>query len=214
MQKIIVIDYGAGNVRSCAKAIERAAANININASVNISANIDDIASADRLFLPGQGAFKSCMQGLQKIDGLCDILTERILKNAVPFFGICVGMQLLADIGIEHEMTDGLGWIGGKVIPLDNRENRLKIPHMGWNKLTRHTHHPALPDDIDGKFVYFVHSYHMQLNDASCALLSCFYGQKINAMIAKDNIIGTQFHPEKSQDVGLSILQSFLRWRP
>ncbi len=214
MQKLAIIDCGSGNIRSCAKAAEQAAKDSNNEFQIIVADSADQVAHADRIILPGQGAFRTCMQALQAMPNMIATLDEVVIQKARPFFGICVGMQLLADCGYEHETTQGLSWLGGDVVALNPADKTYKIPHMGWNKLHSTGKHDLLPDDIDGEYVYFVHSYHLRPKSESDLLLVSDYGEPITAMVARDNIAGTQFHPEKSSAIGLSLLRQFLMWRP
>ncbi len=214
MQIVAIIDCGSGNIRSCAKAVEFAAKDLNTEFNIIVADSAEQVASADRIILPGQGAFKTCMQALQSLPNMIATLDDVVIEKAQPFFGICVGMQLLADCGYEHETTQGLSWLGGDVVALEPDNKDLKIPHMGWNKLRSTGKHDLLPEDIDGEHVYFVHSYHLRPKLESDLLLVSDYGEAITAMVARDNIAGTQFHPEKSSAVGLALLRQFLLWRP
>lgn len=225
--RICVIDYGAGNVRSATRVFQKAAETFG-DAQVQLSIHADAVHKADRIVLPGQGAFGDCMKGLSALPGMIDALNEAVIKQGKPFFGICVGMQLLATRGLEHGTHAGLNWIGGEVVPLRNepsavavapigaeQSRQLKIPHMGWNSVTsQKTTHPLLKDLPPNPFVYFVHSYKLQLQDNNDALLSCDYGGAFTAAVVKNNICGTQFHPEKSQKIGLQIIRNFLDWAP
>jgi glutamine amidotransferase len=212
----VIIDYGSGNLRSAAKAFERAASEAGSHEPIVVSSDVKVIARAVRIVLPGVGAFQDCMRGLRALDGLQDILQEAVIEKGRPFLGICVGMQLLATEGIEFGHHQGLGWIGGQVVPLAPRDATLKIPHMGWNELDlREAGHPVLQGlSKTGRHVYFVHSYHMQLENQEQALATTDYGGPVMAAVGRDNIVGTQFHPEKSQEVGLQLITNFLRWRP
>lgn len=213
MQKIVIIDCGSGNIRSCAKAVETAAKNSANEFSVIIANSAEIAKNADRIILPGQGAFRTCMKALEAMPNMIETLEEIVIKKARPFFGICVGMQLLADYGYEHETTQGLGWLGGDVVSLQPSNKNYKIPHMGWNKLKRKCEHTLLPKNIDGEYVYFVHSYHLRPKIESDLLLTCDYGETITSMVGRNNIVGTQFHPEKSSSTGLALLQQFLLWK-
>lgn len=212
--KVVVIDYGSGNLRSCAKAFERAADEHNIKADVVVSPNPEDILSADRIVLPGVGAFADCRSGLDAVDGLVAAMNEAVIKNAKPFFGICVGMQLMADVGREFGDTNGLGWVGGEVVAMKPGNANLKIPHMGWNDLKIKNPHPLLAGLPVGGHAYFVHSYQFNANDEKNVIGEIDYGDPVTAVIAKDNMVGTQFHPEKSQGFGLGIIANFLSWKP
>ena len=212
--KVVVIDYGSGNLRSCAKAFERAADEHNIKADVVVSPNPEDVLSADRIVLPGVGAFADCRSGLDAVDGLVAAMNEAVIKNAKPFFGICVGMQLMADVGREFGDTNGLGWVGGEVVAMKPGNANLKIPHMGWNDLKIKNPHPLLAGLPVGGHAYFVHSYQFNANDEKNVIGEIDYGDPVTAVIAKDNMVGTQFHPEKSQGFGLGIIANFLSWKP
>ncbi|MBT6032343.1 MAG: imidazole glycerol phosphate synthase subunit HisH [Kordiimonadaceae bacterium] len=208
----VIIDYGSGNLRSAEKSTIRAAEGLGMD--VIVSPNPEDIIKADRIILPGVGAFADCMKGLNELDGMREALEEAVLKKGTPFLGICVGMQLLADAGLEHGRTKGLGWIGGTVETLVVDES-LKVPHMGWNDLEiSQNNHPLLDGIKTGDHAYFVHSYHFKATDQSTVLAEVDYGGKVTAMVASDNIVGTQFHPEKSQKLGLALLKNFLQWSP
>jgi glutamine amidotransferase len=212
---VVIIDCGSGNLRSVTKALEHAAAEAGVSASVQVTRSPDEVLHADRIVLPGQGAFASCLAGLQSVDGLREALDEAVHVRGKPYFGICVGMQLMADVGEEHGEHAGFGWIPGRVVPLKPSDPTLKIPHMGWNSLDVHApSHPMLANLPDQPHVYFVHSYQLSpANPADC-LASADYGGPVTAVVGRDNLIGTQFHPEKSQAVGLNMLQTFLRWEP
>ena len=212
---LAIIDYGSGNLRSAAKAFDHAAKQAGLSLAITVTADPAVAAKADRLVLPGVGAFGDCMAGLAAIPGMIETLTARVQDAGVPFMGICVGMQLLATRGLEHGTHKGLGWIGGEVGPLDLPANArdLKIPHMGWNEIRQDRPHPVL-DGLDGEHAYFVHSYVMTLADPRDQLAHADYGAPFTAIIARDNIIATQFHPEKSQRVGQALIKNFLNWTP
>lgn len=213
--KIAVVDCGSGNLRSVNRALEWVAADAGIQAQVEITHRPEDVLAADRLVLPGQGAFASCLAGLNQAEGLREAMNEAVHVNGRPFFGICVGMQLLADVGEEHGEYAGLGWIPGPVVALQPNDPQLKVPHMGWNGLRiNEPPHPVLANLPADPHVYFTHSYHMVCDRAEDCLAVTDYGGRITAAVGRDNIIGTQFHPEKSQAVGLALLRQFLRWRP
>lgn len=214
--KTVIIDYGSGNLRSAEKSIVRAASELSFSADVRVTSAPDEVMKADRIILPGVGAFADCMNGLMSLDGMTEALTEAVLEKEKPFLGICVGMQLLADEGVEHGKCAGLGWIQGTVERIDIQEkSQLKIPHMGWNDLQiNKENHPILKGIKNGDHVYFVHSFYFNLKDSGNCLATVNYGHDISAIIGRDNIVGTQFHPEKSQDVGLKILANFLQWKP
>ncbi len=207
MERIVVVDCGSGNLHSCAKAFEHEAT----NASVIISADPAELRRADRLVLPGQGAFGDCMAGLNTAPGLREALAEMVIGKQRPFLGICVGMQMLATTGFEDGTHAGLGWIPGDVVRLDMAPG-LKIPHMGWNELITDTPHPVTAGLAPGDHVYFVHSYKLRCETPTHELAHADYGQRIPAIIGRDNLVGMQFHPEKSQAVGLELIKSFLEW--
>lgn len=213
--KTVIIDYGSGNLRSAEKSTVRAAADAGLSMEVIVTSSPDEVACADRIILPGVGAFADCMYGLNGLDGMREVLEEVVLKNAKPFLGICVGMQLLADAGLEHGRKEGLGWISGTVEEIDvSQSPSLKVPHMGWNNLIIDRKHPILNGIKAGEHAYFVHSYHVKVSDTANVLAHVDYAGKITAIIGRDNIVGTQFHPEKSQSVGLKLLENFLQWSP
>ncbi len=212
--KVAIIDYGSGNLRSVAKSFERAANEHNIAADVVVTPNPEDVRSADRIVLPGVGAFADCKDGLESVDGLHDALTEAVITKAHPFMGVCVGMQLMSDVGHEFGDTPGLGWIPGDVVALEPNDKSLKIPHMGWNDLQLNTDHPVFDGVKSGEHAYFVHSFHFKTKDPAHVLATVDYGGPVTVAIGRDNLIGTQFHPEKSQQLGLHIISNFLRWNP
>ncbi len=214
---VAIIDYGSGNLHSAAKAFERAAGENGLALAINVTSKPEDVLNADRVVLPGVGAFADCMAGLQRVDGLREALEESVRVRAKPFLGICVGMQLMAERGLEHGEWPGLGWIGGEVKAIQPDDARLKIPHMGWNTLTTRTQHPLLegiPTGETGWHAYFVHSYHLAAAEKSSIIATSDYGGPVTAIVAKDTMVGTQFHPEKSQKLGLRLIANFLRWRP
>jgi glutamine amidotransferase len=212
---VVVIDYGSGNLRSAAKALERAAGELGKGQTVTVTADAAALATADRIVLPGVGAFADCMAGLQALDGMVDALNGAVLDRGVPFLGICVGMQLLAERGLEHGSRDGLGWIPGEVRAIAPNDPEIRIPHMGWNGLAFAPGCHPLLDGIDpGIHVYFVHSYSLVCADPAHVLATVDYAGPLTAVGARDNIVGTQFHPEKSQTAGLHILRNFLGWQP
>ena len=212
---VVVIDYGSGNLRSVAKALERAATTGGTAADVCVTGSADRVRRADRIVLPGVGAFGDCLAGLDNLPGMHDALSEAVLEKARPFLGVCVGMQLLADRGLEHGEHEGLGWIQGDVIPLSGVDNTLKIPHMGWNELLIAADgHPVLAGLASGAHAYFVHSFAFRCASDDALLASVDYGDRLAAIVGRDNIVGTQFHPEKSQETGLRLLDNFLCWRP
>jgi glutamine amidotransferase len=213
MQNVALIDYGSGNLHSAAKAIERAAQERGLSIVLQQTSNPETVLNADRIILPGVGAFGDCMAGLRAIDGMVEALEERVRKQAYPFLGICVGMQLMAQTGEEHGVHDGLGWVQGRVTALAPSNSRLKIPHMGWNAMQVTQPHPVLVGIASGAHVYFVHSYHMACDEDHVAA-RCDYGGPVTACIQTETCFGTQFHPEKSQNVGLRLLGNFLIWTP
>lgn len=204
----LIIDYGSGNLRSVAKAFERASEEL--GCAVRVGADARELRTASRIVLPGVGAFADCMRGLQASPGMVDALHEEVLEKRKPFFGICVGMQMLFTRGREHGAHAGLGWLGGEVVALSPDDASLKIPHMGWNELRLARAHPVLAGIEEGAHAYFVHSYHAKCSDLADMLATVDYGGEICAMVAKENIVGTQFHPEKSQETGLRIIRNFL----
>jgi imidazole glycerol-phosphate synthase subunit HisH len=214
---LAIIDYGSGNLHSAAKAFERAARDSGRDTPVLVTSNPDDLRKAERIVLPGVGAFKDCRDGLKAVPGMWETLEEQVIAKAKPFLGICVGMQLMASRGLEHDVTEGFGWIPGDVKPISPRDPSFKIPHMGWNTLDSRRPH-ALLDGIalgeNGLHAYFVHSYHLDARDAAHVVATTDHGTTVTAIVGRDNIAGTQFHPEKSQALGLSLLANFLAWRP
>ncbi len=212
---VAVVDYGSGNLRSAAKALERAGAEAGVPASVTVTSDPDAVRRADRIVLPGVGAFGDCRRGLAALDGMIEALEESVVGSGRPFLGICVGMQLMATTGREHGSHPGLGWIAGEVVAIDRADRGLKIPHMGWNELAVDgTRHPVLEGLASGTHVYFVHGYMFRADDRSDVLAEVDYGGAVTAAVGRDNMIGTQFHPEKSQRAGLRLLANFLRWTP
>lgn len=210
---IVVVDYGSGNLRSVAKALTRAVAEAGRSDSVLVTADPAEVRRAERIVLPGVGAFADCMKGLDGLPGMHQVLQEQVIEAGRPFLGICVGMQLLAEWGREHGDTKGLGWLKGEVVALEPADPSLKVPHMGWNQLTIRRPHPLLAGIGDGAHAYFVHSYRFAAEDGQiCAETE--YGGKVAALVGRDNLAGTQFHPEKSQAVGLKLIANFLEWRP
>ncbi len=211
----VLIDYESGNLHSAEKAFQRMAREVG-GGAVIVSARPEDVARADRIVLPGDGAFPSCMAALKDRSGLHAALVEAVEDKGRPFLGICVGMQLMARTGHEYAVTPGLGWIDGEVrrIAAHHGERRLKVPHMGWNDLVIERAHPVLDGIATGDHAYFVHSYQIEMNDPGQRLAHCDYGGTITAIVASGNRVGTQFHPEKSQAAGLRLIANFLRWRP
>jgi len=211
---VALIDYGSGNLRSAEKALARVSVENATGQQIVVTSDTDVVAKAERIVLPGVGAFGDCMNGLSALPGMIDVLNDAVLKRGTPFLGICVGMQLLADVGREFGDHKGLGWIGGEVVKITTRDPSLKIPHMGWNELKIERDHPLLANIPPNGHAYFVHSYHFRAKDPAHVLATTDYGETLTAMIGRDNIAGTQFHPEKSQAVGLTLLGNFLTWRP
>lgn len=211
---VAIVDYGSGNLHSAAKAFERAAGESGSNARIEVTNDPDAVARAERIVLPGVGAFPDCKRGLDAIDGMVDALEDAVRKKGRPFLGICVGMQLLAQRGNEHATTDGLGWIAGEVDRIAPSDKALKIPHMGWNTLDRVKPHALLEGIPAGQHVYFVHSYALNPANKSDLIAQADYGGPVTAVVGRDNIVGTQFHPEKSQRVGLALIANFLKWTP
>ncbi len=209
MALVALIDYGSGNLRSAQKALARAGAG-----DVAVTNDPDVVARAERIVLPGVGAFADCMNGVKAIPGMVEALQGAVLARGRPFLGICVGMQLLAKVGREFGDHDGLGWIDGEVVKLAPSDATLKIPHMGWNELSFTRPHPLLAGIESGAHAYFVHSYEFRAAHPHDVLATTDYGGPVTAMLAKGNIAGTQFHPEKSQDIGLRLLKNFLTWTP
>jgi glutamine amidotransferase len=214
---VAIVDYGSGNLHSAAKAFERASRETARNQPILVTRNPDEVARADRVVLPGVGAFADCRRGLDAIDGMVEALEQNVRGNGRPFFGICVGMQLMAERGREYEVTEGLGWIRGEVDKIAPSDPNLKIPHMGWNTLNPRNGHPLL-DGIalgaDGLHAYFVHSYQLKPAQPSDLVAEADYGGAVTAIVGRDNLVGTQFHPEKSQKLGLALIANFLKWTP
>ena len=214
---VAIVDYGSGNLHSAAKAFERAARAFAEPERILVTRDPDLIWRSDRVVLPGVGAFADCKRGLDAVDGLVQALNETVKHKARPFFGICVGMQLMAEHGREYETTEGLGWIAGVVEKITPRNENLKVPHMGWNTLALQREHPVLeklPLGDDGRHAYFVHSFHLNATNESDVVARADYGGPITAVVAKDTMFGTQFHPEKSQRFGLALIANFLKWKP
>jgi glutamine amidotransferase len=217
MQRVVIIDYGSGNLHSAAKAFERAARETGTNTAILVSSDAGDVKGADRVVLPGVGAFADCKRGLDAVAGMREAMEEAVRQKGRPFLGICVGAQLMAERGLEFGVTPGLGWIKGDVRAIEPNDPALKIPHMGWNTLTARRDHPLLggiKTGPHGLHAYFVHSYHLVTSDAAALIAESDYGGPVTAMLGRDNIAGTQFHPEKSQTLGLRLIANFLNWRP
>jgi glutamine amidotransferase len=214
---VAIVDYGSGNLHSAAKAFERAAHDSGLDQPIVVTRDPDKVASADRVVLPGVGAFADCRRGLNAVDGMVAALEDAVRKQGRPFFGICVGMQLLAERGREYEVTQGLGWIAGEVDRIKPSDPDLKIPHMGWNTLNVARPHPVLDGltlGADGLHAYFVHSFALRPADQTDLVAEAEYGGAVTAIVGRDNIFGTQFHPEKSQKLGLALITNFLKWNP
>jgi glutamine amidotransferase len=212
---VAIVDYGSGNLRSAAKAFERAAAAADESpVVVRVTTDPETVAAADRVVLPGVGAFADCRRGLAAVSGLEAALHEAVMIRARPFLGICVGMQLLATRGREFETVDGLGWIKGEVVAIEPRNPALKIPHMGWNELQLRRPHPLVDGLPAAAHAYFVHSYCLRTDEPDDLVAIVDYGGPLAALVARGNLAGTQFHPEKSQEAGLRLIGNFLRWRP
>ena len=218
MQKVVIIDYGSGNLRSAAKAFERMNSELGLNFTIEVSSETDIVMRADRVVLPGVGSFPDCYTGVAKQEGLLEALNEIVITKARPFLGICVGMQLMASRGYENGETIGFNWIEGDVIAIKKSNAQVKIPHMGWNELDimvkDHLVIENLCNIAQKPHVYFVHSFHMVPKKSDHILAVTEYGQRVTAMVGKDNMIGTQFHPEKSQKTGLQLIANFLQWSP
>lgn len=214
---VAIVDYGSGNLRSAAKAFERMAAETGYRGDVIVTADPDSVAGADHIVLPGVGAFADCRRGLDAVSGMVEALQDAVVGNGRPFLGICVGAQLMATRGLEKMATAGLGWIAGDVVEITPSDPSLKIPHMGWNSLDVVRPHPLLagiatgPEGFDA---YFVHSYHIQVGDPADLIATSDYGGPVTAIVGRDNMAGTQFHPEKSQALGLALIGNFLKWTP
>jgi glutamine amidotransferase len=214
---VAIIDYGSGNLHSAAKAFERAARESGASQLITVTNDPAAVRNADRVVLPGVGAFADCRRGLDAVAGMMEALDEAVFRNGRPFLGICVGMQLMADRGREYAVTDGMGWIRGEVCRISPSDRALKIPHMGWNTLEVHRPHPLLegiPLGPAGLHAYFVHSYHLQVEDPVDLVAHSDYGVRVTALVGRDNYAGTQFHPEKSQKLGLALIANFLKWKP
>jgi imidazole glycerol-phosphate synthase subunit HisH len=214
---VAIVDYGSGNLHSAAKAFERAARESGHDQPIAVTSDPDAVARADRVVLPGVGAFADCRRGLDEIDGMVEALNATVLQRGRPFFGICVGMQLMAERGREYQVTPGLGWIAGEVDRITPNDASLKIPHMGWNTLNMLQAHPLL-DEIplgpDGLHAYFVHSYELKTSQHRDLVAQADYGGPLTAIVGRDTMVGTQFHPEKSQRLGLKLIANFLKWMP
>jgi imidazole glycerol-phosphate synthase subunit HisH len=214
---VAIVDYGSGNLHSAAKAFERAARESGHEQPIVVTSDPDAVARADRIVLPGVGAFADCRRGLDEIAGMVDALEQSVRKKGRPFFGICVGMQLMAERGREYQVMPGLGWIAGEVDRIAPSNPNLKIPHMGWNTLNVIKPHPLLegiPTGANGLHAYFVHSYELKPSQRGDLVAQADYGGPLTAIVGRDNMVGTQFHPEKSQRLGLALIANFLKWQP
>jgi len=214
---VAIVNYGSGNLHSAAKAFERAARDAGLAEAIVVTNDPERIARADRVVLPGVGAFADCRRGLDDIAGMIDALEQNVRQRGRPFFGICVGMQLMAERGREYQVTPGLGWIAGEVDRITPSDPTLKIPHMGWNTLDMSRPHPLLADiplGPDGLHAYFVHSYELKVAQRGDLVAQADYGGPLTAIVGRDNMVGTQFHPEKSQRLGLALIANFLKWAP
>ena len=209
---IAIIDYGSGNLRSAAKALEAANKNLNANSKIVITSDPEVIKKSNKIILPGQGSFRDCFLGIKKINGLVDTLNDFVLVQKKPIFGICIGMQLFAKIGYESKETKGFGWIDGIVKKINNINKTLKLPHMGWNQIEFKKDFSLFSGIENQSHMYFVHSYELLTKQKDCIVATTNYGNSIIVAVAKDNIFGTQFHPEKSQKNGLKLLENFLKW--
>jgi glutamine amidotransferase len=208
----VIIDYGSGNLRSAEKAFQRMSAEVD-GGKIRVTADADAVARADRIVLPGVGAFADCRAGLHSVDGMVEAVREGVVAGK-PFLGICVGMQLMATRGLEHGETLGFDWVPGDVVELDPNDLNLKVPHMGWNEISVDRDHPVLAGIVPGAHAYFVHSYHLRPTNAAHRLAHTVHGEEITAVVGRDTMIGTQFHPEKSQETGLRLIANFLNWAP
>ena len=215
--RVAIIDYGSGNLRSATKAFERAAREAGIATTIDLTADAERVATADRIVLPGVGAYADCRAGLDAVDGMVDALREAVEHRGRPFLGICVGMQLMSERGLEKTVTQGLGWIGGDVKEITPSDPSLKIPQIGWNTIHVKHSHPVfegIRTGDSGLHAYFVHSYHLDASNDAEVIAVADYGGPVTAAVARDNRVGTQFHPEKSQTLGLALIANFLRWKP
>ena len=213
MSLIALVDYDSGNLHSAHKAFERMAHEAG-HGTVVVTSEPDVVAKADRIVLPGDGAFPACRKALSDMGGLAEAIVEAVEKDGKPFLGICVGMQMLATLGHEYEETAGFDWIGGEIVKITPADETLKVPHMGWNDLVIDNPHPVLDGIKTGDHAYFVHSYHMKVSNPAQRIAHVDYAGDITAIVGRDNVVGTQFHPEKSQATGLRIIANFLNWKP
>lgn len=215
--RVAIIDYGSGNLRSAVKSFERSAREAGLAAEIYLTSDADRVATADRIVLPGVGAYADCRAGLDAVPGMVEALNEAVIDKGRPFFGICVGMQLMSSRGLEKTVTQGLGWIAGDVVEMTPSDPTLKIPQIGWNTLDLVQSHPLFDGIVtgpDGLHAYFVHSYHLAAEDADSVVARTDYGGPVTAAVARANMFGTQFHPEKSQTLGLALIANFLKWAP
>ena len=212
--RVAIIDYGSGNLRSATKAFERAAREAGIAAEIDLTDKAERVASADRIVLPGVGAYADCRRGLDAVPGMVDALRDTVETKARPFLGICVGMQLMSSRGLEKTVTEGLGWIKGDVVKMTPDDLALKIPQIGWNTLDRKRPHPLFDGIPETLHAYFVHSYHLAADNPEDVVATVDYGGPMTAFVANGNKAGAQFHPEKSQTLGLALITNFLRWKP
>lgn len=214
MESVALIDYGSGNLRSAEKALRRAASESGSASDIQVTSDPDVVANADRIVLPGVGAFAACMNALHERDGLVEAMNEAVRSKGAPFLGVCVGMQLLASRGLEFGVTPGLGWIEGDVVRMEPGDRTLKVPHMGWNALDVGRPHPLFEGEPESPHMYFTHSFVLQPADSADVLAAFEHGGRYVAAVARGNVAGVQFHPEKSQSAGLRLLANFLEWRP
>lgn len=215
--RVAIIDYGSGNLRSATKAFERAAREAGIDAEIELTDKADRVATADRIVLPGVGAYADCRRGLDAVASMTEALVDVVERKARPFLGICVGMQLMSSRGLEKTTTRGFGWIKGDVVEMAPDDPELKIPQIGWNTLDLHRPHPlfaGIPTGGEGLHAYFVHSYHLAAQQPEDVIATTNYGGAMTAFVGRDNMAGSQFHPEKSQKLGLALIANFLRWKP
>jgi glutamine amidotransferase len=215
--RVAIIDYGSGNLRSATKAFERAAREAGIDAHIDLTDKAENVAAADRIVLPGVGAYADCRRGLDAVPDMTEVLIEAVEKKARPFLGICVGMQLMSSRGLEKTITEGFGWIPGDVVEMTPSDPDLKIPQIGWNTLDLEHPHPlfdGIPTGSEGLHAYFVHSYHLEARNPADVIATTGYGGAMTAFVGRDNMAGSQFHPEKSQKLGLALIANFLRWKP
>jgi imidazole glycerol-phosphate synthase subunit HisH len=215
--RVAIIDYGSGNLRSATKAFERAAREAGISADIDLTADAERVRTADRIVLPGVGAYADCASGLQAVEGMWEAVEEVAIVKGRPFLGICVGMQLMSQRGLEKTITKGFGWISGDVKEIMPSDPALKIPQIGWNTIELKRQHPlfaGIPTGASGLHAYFVHSYQLRPADRADTVAEAEYGGPVTALVARGNVAGTQFHPEKSQKLGLALIANFLNWKP